>query len=330
VDGERGTVESVELYGVEGQPRWAVAVRTDKDGEVWSGTQDTAAKGAWVKLTAAQLATDELDSDAHPWNDFARAVADHDAATEHVAAAAAAPRKVAVVESVERHDLTEIPTASEAVDALAATALRISTETAIAALTDAGREFMRAVGKQSFDFFDEGIVAGSGNWGENMSWQYAAMSGRKPRSVSGIMARLSVAGLWELSDGDPDQGKWWSLTELGAAVALQLAATEKQESAAISQNVKQLAAAIAPTSVERVIRESEAPHDFETESGQTERTATPCAVCGRKRSAAVHGTETRTQRASRAACCDWFGCANNASTTRELAGRTWSVCSSHA
>ena len=78
----------------------------------------------------------------------------------------------------------QIPTATEAVDALAATALRISTETAIAALTDAGRDFMEAVGAQRFDFFDEGIVAGSGNWGENMSWQFASITARTPRSVS--------------------------------------------------------------------------------------------------------------------------------------------------
>lgn len=46
-DGERGTVESVQSY--EGV--WAVAVRMDSDGQTWSGTQKTAARGAWTRLS---------------------------------------------------------------------------------------------------------------------------------------------------------------------------------------------------------------------------------------------------------------------------------------
>src|SRR3954468_12055080 len=59
-DGARGSVESVQSYEFDGRSTWAVAVRTDVDGEVWSGTQDTAARGAWRKQTQEEL--HELDT----------------------------------------------------------------------------------------------------------------------------------------------------------------------------------------------------------------------------------------------------------------------------
>lgn len=98
-----------------------------------------------------------------------------------------------------------------------------ATET-IAQLTDAGRVFMLLVGEQFFDFFDEGIVAGGGNYGDNMAWQAAEKMGTSKRAVAGVMSRLASRelGLWSLGYTD-DEGQWWELTELGAAVANELA-----------------------------------------------------------------------------------------------------------
>lgn len=124
------------------------------------------------------------------------------------------PAPVSALRSPER--IAEALTIPEASDPISA---------AIAGLTASGKEFMTAVGMKRFDFFDEGIVAGSGNWGENMSWQYASIAGKSARSVSGVMARLSTIGLWDVYlDGERgSDGNWWSLTELGAAVAVRLA-----------------------------------------------------------------------------------------------------------
>jgi hypothetical protein len=41
----------------------------------------------------------------------------------------------------------------------------------LANLTDAGKGFMALVGLHHFDFFDDGIVASSGNYGKNMAGQ---------------------------------------------------------------------------------------------------------------------------------------------------------------
>lgn len=60
--------------------------------------------------------------------------------------------------------------------------------TALAKLTANGKLFMASVGKREYDFFDDGIVADSGNWGEHMAEQFAHNHGLKARSVGGIMA----------------------------------------------------------------------------------------------------------------------------------------------
>lgn len=107
----------------------------------------------------------------------------------------------------------------------AAAALTVAPSTAqvvLDSLTPRGREFMAMVGRRDFDFFDDGIVEHSGNWGEAMAEQFAAATGTSARSVGGIMAALPAKGLWNLVDDDT--GTWWSLTALGAEVALLAAA----------------------------------------------------------------------------------------------------------
>lgn len=87
-------------------------------------------------------------------------------------------------------------------------------------LTAKGRDAMAAIGRQEVSFFDEGIVAGAGSWGGILT----ADLGHKS---SGVLNRLKTLGLFDtFKDTDPadaDCGDWWSLTELGAAVANKLA-----------------------------------------------------------------------------------------------------------
>lgn len=86
-------------------------------------------------------------------------------------------------------------------------------------LTPKGKHFMRLVGSHFFDFFDDGIVANSGNWGENMAAQAYTALGVKPTSMPGIMNGTLKAGMWFTSKDDGNDGDFWYLTELGAAVA---------------------------------------------------------------------------------------------------------------
>lgn len=90
---------------------------------------------------------------------------------------------------------------------------------ALAKLTASGREFMRLVGSSHFDFFDDGIVENSGNWGEGLAQQAAPAMGKAWRSMGGIMSATKKAGLWTTHEDEHD-GTWWSLTALGAEVAL--------------------------------------------------------------------------------------------------------------
>lgn len=84
-------------------------------------------------------------------------------------------------------------------------------------LTAKGREAMVSVGKRELSYFDEGITAYSGIWGECLVSELGHKS-------SGVVNRLRDLGLFQTSDGDDmDSGLWWSLTELGADVANYLA-----------------------------------------------------------------------------------------------------------
>ena len=98
---------------------------------------------------------------------------------------------------------------------------------AYADLTPAARDFMALVGHRRFDFFDDGIVEHSGNWSPHLSWQAAAILGRSKLSVAGVMAKLAASPCWLVSepqaygDGNSKQKEpWWSLTAIGAEVAL--------------------------------------------------------------------------------------------------------------
>jgi hypothetical protein len=75
---------------------------------------------------------------------------------------------------------------------------------------------MTAVGNRKLSFFDEGIVEGGGIWG-------ACLTGELGHKSSGVINRLSALGLWDVQAEDGDDGSWWSLTALGAAVANALA-----------------------------------------------------------------------------------------------------------
>lgn len=95
----------------------------------------------------------------------------------------------------------------------------------ISKLTKNGKAFMALVGNGYFDYFDDGIVEGGGNWGGNLADQAYGPLGVGRKSMPGIMSRL-IAGdldLWTREVHEEDNDTWWALTALGAAVALKLA-----------------------------------------------------------------------------------------------------------
>lgn len=90
----------------------------------------------------------------------------------------------------------------------------------VTTLTAKGTETMKAVGLGQLSFFDDGVVEGSGIWGEILT---AEMSHKS----SGVLNRLKDLDLWETSeDFEANAGDWWALTALGAEVALLLAGVE--------------------------------------------------------------------------------------------------------
>lgn len=101
-------------------------------------------------------------------------------------------------------------------------------------LTPKGREFMRAVGAGEFSFFDGGIVAGEGCWGSILSEEHFS----SVRSASGVMGATARAGLWEVTEDSGDAGSWWSLTKMGAEVALYLAEQPVEAASAADEPVE--------------------------------------------------------------------------------------------
>lgn len=93
-------------------------------------------------------------------------------------------------------------------------------------LTAKGQALMTQVGTRGFSFFDEGIVAGSGAWGEVMAGEAGPDVSSTSKGVAGVLSGTNKAGLWNVTPGDKefgDDSDWWALTELGAAVALHAA-----------------------------------------------------------------------------------------------------------
>lgn len=92
---------------------------------------------------------------------------------------------------------------------------------ALVALDPTGRAIMALVGQRYFDFFDDGIVDGSGIWFSHLGWQAAERLGRA--TVTAALRKLVTAGLWDLGESDEGGGngpdRWFALTALGAAVA---------------------------------------------------------------------------------------------------------------
>lgn len=85
-------------------------------------------------------------------------------------------------------------------------------------LTPKGREFMTVVGTWKGSFFDDGIVAGSGAWGEVLASEGCVTATLK--GMGGVLAGTNKAGLWTVMPKEAgDDSDFWMLTELGAAVA---------------------------------------------------------------------------------------------------------------
>jgi len=92
-------------------------------------------------------------------------------------------------------------------------------------LTTQGTETMLAIGRIAYGrrqlgFFDNGVTAGSGSWGE-------CLTGELGHKSSGVINQLVKLGLFDTSKDY--NGTWFELTELGVKVALELAGAEAAE-----------------------------------------------------------------------------------------------------
>jgi hypothetical protein len=89
---------------------------------------------------------------------------------------------------------------------------------AITKLTAKGREAMTSVGMRKVSFFDDGIVEGSGAWGETLTSDLGHKS-------AGVINRLGTLGLFDVTPPAEGEGAWFALTAIGAEVANHLAGT---------------------------------------------------------------------------------------------------------
>lgn len=101
---------------------------------------------------------------------------------------------------------------------------------AIETLSANGLALMTAIGEQRFTFFDGGIEEGEGSWANCISEEAVGMEITKSvRSTAGILVRLVKIGMFTTAENEDNvngEGQWYSLTELGAAVANELAGNE--------------------------------------------------------------------------------------------------------
>lgn len=89
-------------------------------------------------------------------------------------------------------------------------------------LTAKGQALMTQIGTWNGSFFDDGIVEGSGAWGEVLAGELDlnALGAKNAKSVAGILVGTKKAGLWYVTPAEAqDDSDFWSLTALGAAVA---------------------------------------------------------------------------------------------------------------
>lgn len=101
-------------------------------------------------------------------------------------------------------------------------------------MTAKGAAVMQSIANREYGWFDNGLVEGSGIWGECIC--------EKP----GILTGLVKQGLLRSFDEDPDNpgtGKWYELTELGAAVAQSL---EPKAAAPVTEDEKEVDVALEP------------------------------------------------------------------------------------
>lgn len=74
-----------------------------------------------------------------------------------------------------------------------------------------------------FTFFDEGVVEGSGSWANVLGDEMGDYGITARKGAGAVLGSLQKKGLL-VTNGAPDEteGNWWSLTALGAEVAVAL------------------------------------------------------------------------------------------------------------
>lgn len=91
-------------------------------------------------------------------------------------------------------------------------------------LTAKQTALLTAIGRNEFTFFDDGIAAGSGTWSDVLTGEAGPEVAANPKGVARVAGSLVKKGL--LASSEQEEGTWFELTEAGAELANELAATQ--------------------------------------------------------------------------------------------------------
>lgn len=91
-------------------------------------------------------------------------------------------------------------------------------------LTAKQTALLTAIGRNEFTFFDDGIAAGSGIWSDVLTGEAGPEVAANSKGVARVAGSLVKKGL--LASSEQEEGTWFELTEAGAELANELAATQ--------------------------------------------------------------------------------------------------------
>ena len=125
-------------------------------------------------------------------------------------------------------------------------------------LTAKGQELMAVIGNWSGSFFDDGIVEGSGAWGEVIAQEGCVTATVK--GMAGVLTGTKKAGIWNVTPAEQgDDSDFWYLTALGAEVALHAAA--QGSTPELATPTKRF---VEPTEAPKKVCRKDAAHEYRT------------------------------------------------------------------
>lgn len=93
-------------------------------------------------------------------------------------------------------------------------------------LTPKQTALLTAIGRSEFSFFDDGVAAGSGIWSEVLTGECGPEIAANPKGAARVAGSLVKKGLLASFVDAEENDTWFELTEAGAELANELAATQ--------------------------------------------------------------------------------------------------------